>query len=107
METEDILRGLVERRQAGERPFVICGFAAETGDEQSSALAHAIRKARAKGADLLAFNDVSENAFGADTNALTFLDAAGDVRGASRGTKDEVSHAMLDHVASLLKRERS
>ncbi|MCT2055622.1 bifunctional phosphopantothenoylcysteine decarboxylase/phosphopantothenate--cysteine ligase CoaBC [Dermabacter hominis] len=107
VETEDILRGLVERRQAGERPFVICGFAAETGDEHSSALAHATRKARAKGADLLAFNDVSENAFGADTNALTFLDAAGEIRGAARGTKDEVSHAMLDHVASLLKRERS
>lgn len=104
-ETEDILRGLVERRTPGQRPRVICGFAAETGDEHTNALAHAKRKAQAKGADLLAFNDVSENAFGSDRNELTFLDAHGEIIGAASGSKDEVSHAMLDHVAELLTRD--
>lgn len=104
-ETEDILRGLTERRFPGRRPRAICGFAAETGDEHSSALAHAKRKAQAKGADLLAFNDVSENDFGSDHNELTFLGSSGEILGAASGSKDEVSHAMLDHVAALLTRE--
>ncbi|WP_250257683.1 bifunctional phosphopantothenoylcysteine decarboxylase/phosphopantothenate--cysteine ligase CoaBC [Dermabacter sp. Marseille-Q3180] len=104
-ETEDILRGLTERRVPGRRPRAICGFAAETGDEHSSALAHAKRKAQAKGADLLAFNDVSKNGFGSDHNELTFLGSSGEILGAASGSKDEVSHAMLDHVAALLTRE--
>ncbi len=104
-ETEDILRALVERRVHGKPPHVICGFAAETGDEHASALVHAKRKAQAKGADLLAFNDVSENGFGSDRNALTFLDASGEVVGEAAGSKDEVSHAMLDQVAALLGHE--
>jgi phosphopantothenoylcysteine decarboxylase / phosphopantothenate---cysteine ligase len=104
--TEDVLAGLVAER--GERraadpaagPTVIVGFAAETGDTETSAAEHARAKARRKGADLLVFNDVSGGAvFGAPHNDVTLLDAAGEVVGCSSGSKAEVAHAIWDAVA--------
>src|SRR5699024_8804645 len=56
--TRDILRHSVVERDRSPRP-VIVGFAAETGQDGSSALALARAKARRKGADLLVFNDVT------------------------------------------------
>ncbi|WP_123740514.1 bifunctional phosphopantothenoylcysteine decarboxylase/phosphopantothenate--cysteine ligase CoaBC [Salana multivorans] len=121
VENPDILAGLVRdralRRESGDaesgstRPSVVVGFAAETGDAAgdtadgggATVLDHGRAKARRKGADLLAVNAVGERAgFGDVPNAVTVLDAAGDVVGEVAGSKDDVAHGLVDLVAARL-----
>lgn len=97
--TQDVLR---TSARAEDRPRVLVGFAAETGDAQATALEHARAKARAKGADLLVANDVSGDVFGSDQTHLTMLDGAGDVLGEAMGGKSSVSHAVIERIARLL-----
>lgn len=100
VENPDILVELVERRSAPGR--VIVGFAAETGDATASVLDHGRAKARRKGADLLAVNDVSGGGvFASDANAVTFLDAQGEVRGTATGSKDAVARELWQAVLAL------
>ena len=82
VENPDILAGLAaDRPRAGQ---VIVGFAAETGDAEGDVLHHGRAKARRKGADLLAVNEVGAAAgFGDVGNTITVLDANGEVRGSS------------------------
>lgn len=102
--TRDILRSVVEARDAdaSRGPAVVVGFAAETGDGATTSLDHARAKARSKGADLLVFNDVSGSVFGASDNAVTLLDAQGEVVGEAAGDKTVVSHTVIDRVAEAL-----
>jgi len=96
--TEDLLAGLVER---GNVPIVV-GFAAETGDENASAIEHAAAKARRKRAALLVFNEVgATKGFGDVPNAVRILDAKGEQVAAAAGSKLVVAHAVLDEVARL------
>ena len=96
VQTTDILRGLVASRRPGQ---VVVGFAAETGDSAGSILEHGAAKARRKGADLLALNDVSDGrGFGTPDNAVTLLDAAGVEVGRVAGSKLTVAHGLLDAV---------
>jgi phosphopantothenoylcysteine decarboxylase/phosphopantothenate--cysteine ligase len=82
---------------------VLVGFAAETGDEGADVLAHGRSKGRRKGAHLLAVNAVGGGrGFGADTNAVTVLDARGDVVARATGTKDAVADAVWDAVVDVL-----
>lgn len=101
-QTEDILRSLVTERVKGEKPLVIAGFAAETGDDAATALQHAQRKARTKGADLLAFNDISRHTFGSDANAVIVLNSAGEELTRAAGSKADTAHAVLTALASAL-----
>ncbi|SNU00753.1 phosphopantothenoylcysteine decarboxylase / phosphopantothenate--cysteine ligase [Ruaniaceae bacterium KH17] len=95
----DILRELVERRRDGQ---ILVGFAAETGDKDASAAEHAAAKARRKGADLLAFNEVSQTkGFGDVPNAVTLLDSEGAAVSSASGTKDEVAEAILDEIVRM------
>lgn len=97
VQTPDILAGLVRGRRAGQ---VVVGFAAETGDSAGSIAEHGAAKARRKGADLLALNDVSGGrGFGTPDNALTFLDASGAEVGRVAGSKLTVAHGLLDAIA--------
>lgn len=99
VETEDVLRSLVEEHVPGR---TVVGFAAETGDDAASALEHAQAKARRKGADLLVFNPVDRGrGFGDVPNEVTMLDAGGEVVARAAGTKLAVAHAVLDAVAAL------
>ncbi|MDN4482028.1 bifunctional phosphopantothenoylcysteine decarboxylase/phosphopantothenate--cysteine ligase CoaBC [Demequina lignilytica] len=99
VETEDILRSLVEEGTPGR---TVVGFAAETGDDAASALEHAQAKARRKGADLLVFNPVGGGrGFGDVPNEVTMLDAGGEVRGTAAGTKLAVAHAVLDAIVAV------
>lgn len=102
-ETEDILKAAVAAAQLGEGARVVAGFAAETGDERTPALAHAQAKAARKGADILAFNDLTRHTFGDDSNHLVFLDREGNILGESDGTKDHVSHALWTQVVARLR----
>ncbi|MDR2381071.1 MAG: bifunctional phosphopantothenoylcysteine decarboxylase/phosphopantothenate--cysteine ligase CoaBC [Bifidobacteriaceae bacterium] len=95
----DILARLVERRAPGQ---VIVGFAAETGDGERSALAHAQDKARRKGADLTVANAVAGGAvFGDDVNDAVLLDRSGGIIGRVAGTKTEVAEAVLDAALGI------
>lgn len=100
--TPDVLAGLVAAREPGQ---VIVGFAAETGDDTASVLEHGAAKARRKGADLLAVNPVGAGVgFGDVGNAVTLLDASGEVVGRAAGSKDEVAAAIWDAVSPRLAR---
>ncbi|TRW46891.1 bifunctional phosphopantothenoylcysteine decarboxylase/phosphopantothenate--cysteine ligase CoaBC [Georgenia yuyongxinii] len=98
----DILAELAADRL--RRGQVVVGFAAETGDGQRGVLEHGREKARRKGADLLAVNEVGADlGFGDVPNEVTVLDAAGDVVARARGTKGDVAEALLDAVADRLR----
>lgn len=96
VETEDLLASLVAARVPGQ---TILGFAAETGDDDATALEHGIAKARRKGADLVVVNAVGEGiGFGDVANDVTIVDADGEVRAQASGSKLVVAHAILDVV---------
>jgi phosphopantothenoylcysteine decarboxylase / phosphopantothenate---cysteine ligase len=100
-ENPDILAGL--RRIAPGA--VLAGFAAETDDVESNALA----KLERKGADFLVANDVSraDIAFGNEANEVTVFRRDGEPVFLSRRPKSEVAASLLDLFAAKLSlRER-
>ncbi|ACZ21732.1 Phosphopantothenate-cysteine ligase /Phosphopantothenoylcysteine decarboxylase [Sanguibacter keddieii DSM 10542] len=95
----DVLAGLVARRLPGQ---TVVGFAAETGDDDGDVLFHGQAKARRKGADLLALNEVGHDVgFGTPDNAVTFLAADGSTLGSAEGSKRDVAAALVDQVLAL------
>lgn len=101
VENPDVLAELArDRLRPGQ---VVVGFAAETGDAESSVVEHGRAKARRKGADLLAINAVGAGiGFGVATNDVTIVDGSGEPVAAAQGTKREVADALWDAVTKLL-----
>ena len=99
--TEDILHSSVVHRGDASHPAIV-GFAAEMGEEGTSALELAQRKARRKGADLLVFNDLTTGVFGAADNAVRILDSTGALTAEAAGTKTAVAHAVIDALVGQL-----
>ena len=96
IENPDILAQLCEQRLPGQ---VIVGFAAETGDGGTSVLDFGRAKAKRKGADLLAVNDVSAGqGFGTNTNKVWLLDSHGELISEAAGTKRDVADALISAV---------
>ncbi|HLS15200.1 MAG TPA: bifunctional phosphopantothenoylcysteine decarboxylase/phosphopantothenate--cysteine ligase CoaBC, partial [Beutenbergiaceae bacterium] len=96
----DILVGLVQRRRPGQ---IVVGFGAETGDDDGDALSHGRAKARRKGADLLAVNQVGDAmGFGDVPNAVVILDHQGQEVSRAAGTKDEVASGVVAAITALL-----
>ena len=99
--TPDVLRGLAEKRRAGQ---TLVGFAAEHAESVPSgnAVAEARRKLRDKGVDAIVLNDVSraDAGFEVATNEVTIVTASGE-RHVPLSTKGEVAAAVLDEVAAL------
>lgn len=106
VENPDILRGLVDRRNAGRARTgqLLVGFAAETGSQEQSAESLAQAKLLRKGCDLLVFNDVSgDRAFGRDDNAVVVYRHGADGAEAvarSTGSKADVSNDVIAAVAA-------
>ncbi len=106
VENPDILRGLVEFRDAGHarEGQLLVGFAAETGSHDSTAESLAQAKLLRKGCDLLVFNDVSgDRAFGRDDNAVVVYRAGtdgADEVARSEGSKADVSNDVIAAVAA-------
>lgn len=100
--TTDVLRHLVDIRKPAQ---VIVGFAAETGDHRSVwELGRA--KARRKGADLLAINEVGvDRGFGDVATRVLLVDAHGEPVAELEGTKAEVAGALIAEAASRLPRQ--
>lgn len=106
VENPDILATTVKRREAGELDSnpVIVGFAAETGDEHTTALEYARKKLQKKGCDLLMCNEVGmSKVFGQKHNEGWILDAHGGVVDVEHGSKIEVAAQIWD--AALAYRE--
>ena len=104
LENPDILATTVQRRIAGElsKTPVIVGFAAETGDEKTSALEYAQAKLHKKGCDLLMCNEVGVGkVFGHDDNQGWILDAHGGVEEVKQGSKLEVAAAIWDRATAF------
>jgi phosphopantothenoylcysteine decarboxylase/phosphopantothenate--cysteine ligase len=92
----DILAELVQRRQQGQS---IVGFAAETGDQNTSVLEFGRRKLTSKGCDLLVVNDVSAgSAFGSEENEVVILTASGGSTLVERTTKSAVAGQIWDAI---------
>lgn len=97
-ENPDILRGLVDKRDAGETDAVIIGFAAETDNELENGRA----KLKRKGADMLMLNSVAGGGvFGQARNRGWLLSADGGEVEIPDGTKHEVAVRIWDAVEEL------
>ena len=96
--TTDVLSALVERR-TGEQ--VIIGFAAETGDADTSVLEFGKQKLAAKGCDVLVVNDVGpDGAFESATNEVYILDAEGGQVHVPRADKALIAEALWDAISA-------
>ena len=98
-ETTDILKTVTSSPQ---RPAVVVGFAAETGDHET-VLEYGRRKAQRKKADFLAVNAVGEAlGFGDVPNYVYVMDAHGELVTQGGGTKAEVARTLVDLIAQRL-----
>jgi len=97
-ENPDILKGLVQMREAGETAATIIGFAAETDNELENGRA----KLKRKGADMLMLNSVAGGGvFGQVRNRGWLLSADGREEEIPDGTKHEVAARIWDAVERL------
>jgi phosphopantothenoylcysteine decarboxylase/phosphopantothenate--cysteine ligase len=96
----DILATLAARRNAARanRPYIV-GFAAET----EHLLQNAEAKRRAKGADLIIANDVSDPrvGFASDNNRILFVDDAGSEQ-TELMSKQQLAAIIFDHIQQKL-----
>ena len=105
VENPDILKGLVKRRDSGEinKDAVIVGFAAETGDDNTSVLEYAQQKFHRKGCDVLMANEVGEGkVFGQPTSAGWILRRNAEPVVVEHGSKHVVAAQILDAVNEIL-----
>ena len=95
--TADILAALGASKGPGQ---VLVGFAAETEDIESNAVA----KLRSKNLDVIVANDVSKEhvGFGHDTNEIVMFTADGARHHVPLTTKREAARAVLDVAVSLM-----
>ncbi|SDK97396.1 phosphopantothenate--cysteine ligase family flavoprotein [Arthrobacter sp. ok362] len=101
----DILRELVEVRDAASRDQLIVGFAAETGDAGGDVLEYARAKLRRKACDLLVVNQVGRDlVFGEDTNSVVILSRDGSEPQEASGSKSDVAAAVIDRISAELSR---
>jgi phosphopantothenoylcysteine decarboxylase / phosphopantothenate---cysteine ligase len=98
--TPDILTEISACRLQTGFPRVLVGFAAETENLKTSALA----KLKSKKLDLIVANDVTapDAGFEADTNRVTILDASGTVTDVPLGDKYAISETILHRVIDIL-----
>jgi len=93
IENPDILAGVSKPGKA--RPTLVIGFAAETTDLEANARAKLSRK----GCDWIVGNDVSDDVFGADGNAVTLFTRDGAAESWPRQSKAEVARKLAARIA--------
>ena len=95
----DILASVAAMKRA---PFTV-GFAAET----ENAVANARQKLKAKGADVMAANQVADddNVFGNDENSVTLIDKDGEAV-LAKTDKYRLAVQIIEHIAPLLEQRR-
>ena len=95
IENPDILAAVSSARS--KRPRLVIGFAAETSDLQAQARA----KLSKKGCDWIVGNDVSDEVFGSDGNAVTLI-TKGEAETWPRQSKAAVARALAARIAETL-----
>ncbi|RCW43861.1 phosphopantothenate-cysteine ligase /phosphopantothenoylcysteine decarboxylase [Halopolyspora algeriensis] len=105
----DILAELVETREAGRLDAeVIVGFAAETGDPDTTVLEHGRTKLTRKRCDLLVVNAVGDGAaFEVEDNAGWLLGADGVEHPIPHGSKSHLASALWDAVSGQFARNET
>ncbi|WP_342319804.1 bifunctional phosphopantothenoylcysteine decarboxylase/phosphopantothenate--cysteine ligase CoaBC [Corynebacterium mayonis] len=100
-ENPDVLRLLVDRREAGEIDALIVGFAAET----DNALEYGKAKLARKGADMLMVNDVAGGkVFGEERNRGWLVASDGSVNEIADGTKHVIAVQMWEAMEKWTER---
>ncbi len=95
---------LAELLAAPERPQVVVGFAAETGDADGDWLAHGRAKLARKPADLLVVNEVGDGlGFESADNAAVVLGSDGSETKIPLGPKEGLADAVWDLVVERLR----
>lgn len=95
VENPDILKGLVEKRDAGETSATIVGFAAETDNP----LEYGKAKLERKGTDMLMVNSVAGGAvFGEARNSGWLINRDGEVEEIADGPKHVVAARIWDAI---------
>lgn len=105
VENPDILKSLVAAREEGEVPenCVIVGFAAETGDADSSALEYAQEKFARKGCDVLMANEVGRGVtFGQESSEGWILRRNVEPQRVEHGSKQVVAAQILGVVNEMI-----
>lgn len=105
VENPDILKTLVGKRAAGELPGhqVLVGFAAETGDENHTAVELAQAKLERKGCDVLMANEVGRGkVFGQLDNQGWLLTPGAEPQEVAYGTKQVVAAQILAAVDRVM-----
>ena len=97
IENPDILAGVSKPGKV--RPTLVIGFAAETTELEANARAKLSRK----GCDWIVGNDVSDDVFGADGNAVTLFTKDGKADVWPRQSKTEVARKLAAKVAEHFK----
>ena len=97
IENPDILAGV--SRPGKKRPTLVIGFAAETSELEANARAKLSRK----GCDWIVGNDVSDDVFGSDGNAVTLFTKDGGADVWPRQSKTAVARALVERIAEHLK----
>ncbi|WP_228717630.1 bifunctional phosphopantothenoylcysteine decarboxylase/phosphopantothenate--cysteine ligase CoaBC [Allosaccharopolyspora coralli] len=100
----DILADVIEQRRAGKLDTdVVVGFAAETGDPDTTVLEHGRAKLERKGCDLLVVNTVGDGrAFEVEDNDGWLLAADGAELPIPHGSKSRLAARVWDAVAARL-----
>jgi phosphopantothenoylcysteine decarboxylase/phosphopantothenate--cysteine ligase len=88
---------LAELGASSQRPRLLVGFAAETGD----ALGGGEAKLASKGCDWIVANDVSDGILGGDSNAVHLITAAGSESWAM-ASKQQIAHRLAEKIADAL-----
>ena len=95
IENPDILAAVSSAKS--KRPRLVIGFAAETSDLET----HARAKLSRKGCDWIVGNDVSDEVFGSDGNAVTLITKGG-AETWPRQSKAAVARALAARIAETL-----
>lgn len=101
VENPDILKGL--SCHPGQRPALVIGFAAETGQLE----ARAAHKLESKGCDWIVGNDVSDGIFGADTTRVVLFRKGEAPEPWSETTKAAVADRLVRAVVARFSKEAS
>lgn len=98
VENPDILKGLVDKRKAGEIDATIVGFAAETDNP----LEYGKAKLERKGADMLMVNSVAGGkVFGEARNSGWLINSAGEVEEIPDGSKHVVAAKIWNAIERI------
>ncbi|MGQ3366512.1 phosphopantothenoylcysteine decarboxylase domain-containing protein, partial [Rhizobium oryzihabitans] len=97
IENPDILADI--SKPGKDRPGLVVGFAAETTDLEANARAKLSRK----GCDWIVGNDVSDDVFGADGNAVTLFTKDGGAESWPRQSKTGVARKLAARLADHFK----